>query len=629
MSRSWSRRRVGLGAVLLAGLVLAVIWLGRARATGRAGNQGELPWPEHPVFELEVGVERAYTIEIRSEGSLQVTADGREPARGTFSLEASGVLVLRPYAGGAEAVDVGARLVQPRVTINGEVPSYAGVMDVPFSFRLDRRGRFTGLTFPPGLPREASAVLEQVLIRLQVVLPHQRQTTWRTRERDAAGIFRAAYSVSPGHPLTIGKTKLEYLPLEEETLQATVVESHATFELEPGLRGVRQVSGTEILRGQAASYARGAESVRFRFQLTESPVALPSSFGELARLRDGARVALATGSADPRLPEGLLSGLRSLGDTLKRFHSLFAKDRSAAEALALVWLRRHAGAPGELVGLLDGMNREPTRSSLGDAERSVLWRLLAQAGTPEAEGALLDAAVSPAHPVLTRRQAIMHFNQVAVARSSAVDGLLGIYDGRDQAGPEGSGLGSLALLAAGALGHRSLASPELTRSVSEALRDRLARAAGNPERLDVLAAIGNVGDPSLLPVLSAELSGTDPGLRAEAIGGFRRMEGAAARQALMAHAAVETDATVRARVVQTLQRLETGGEAIAWASAEVGRERDPRVLLALVDLLGASRERSPEAVQALQGILQRPGELSVKRRVLRYIPSEPRITEGR
>jgi HEAT repeat protein len=164
--------------------------------------------------------------------------------------------------------------------------------------------------------------------------------------------------------------------------------------------------------------------------------------------------------------------------------------------------------------------------------------------------------------------------------------------------------------------------------VSEAFQDRFARASGDAERLEVLTAMGNVGDSSLLPVLATELVDPDPGLRAAAIGAFRRMEAAEARPALLAHAAIETDATVRARVIEMLGRLQPDRDVIAWASAEAGRERDPRLLLPLIDLLGASCERSPEARQALHQVLQTSDDPSVKRRVLRHVPPTARMGGG-
>jgi hypothetical protein len=619
----WSRS-VALGAALLAGAVLAMGWLGWR---GAAGSDGEAPWPEPPLFHPETGIERAYAVDVASESTLDLTGEGQEGERGSFSLEAHGVLALRAYAGPGEGFDVGARLVQPQVTVNGQRPSFAEKLDLPFSFHMDRQGRFTAIAFPPGLPEEASAVLRQILIRLQVVLPRHRQTTWRTRERDALGIFRAAYTVSPRAPLSIEKRKLQYVPADGESLQAEVVDSRAMFELEPGSRGVLQVTGAEILR-RRTGYARGKESLRFQFRLTEAPPTLPGSFLELARMREAAGIPLARSSADPPRSAGVASGVRSADDALGRFHSLFQKDRNAAEGLVAAWLRRQPGAPSDLVRSLDAMGRDPARAPLGAAERSVLWRLLAQTGTAEAEGALLDAAIDPTHPVLTRRQAIMHFSQVLVARPSMVDGLLALCDAGDQAaGPEASGLGSMALLAVGALGHRDLATPELTRSVSDALQERLARATGDA-RLEVLTAMANVGDPSLVPVLTAELVDPDPSLRAAAVEAFRRMEPAEAQPVLLAHAAGETDPAVRARTIEMLRQSRPDRDVIAWASAEVARERDARVLLPLIDLLGSSCDRSPEARQALQRILRTSGEPSVKMRVLRHVPPAVSMSGG-
>lgn len=549
--RSAPARALAIGLALAAALALALVGVRAVRGSPR--DRGS-HWPDPPVFRLAPGVERAYEVRVRSDGRLGGPGAGDGAGVEAFSLELRGVLVLRPYqASAGQGLEVGARLWGAHVTREGPVPSYATGLDAPFSFHLDPHGRFTALRFGRQVSGETAALLEQLLVRIELVLPREGRAAWISRERDAAGLYRAAYRVDPATPLAVEKRKLEYLPADGGDPPPQVMESRSTFELEPELRGVRRVEGAEVLRRRAGAL-QGREAVSFRYELTESPGALPATLAELARARDEAR-GPAEGAA---APTRAIPPASAASEILGAFAAAFGSDRAAAEALVLAWLHQPA-APGELVRWLDVMNRDPEQAALDAAKRAVLWRLLAQAGTPEAEAALLDAAVSLDHPPLSRRQAAGHFGQVAVARPAMVEGLLGIYDaGCGPGRPADEGLGAMALLAVGSLGHPDLAPEELTGTVVAALTGRLSHAVDRTERETVLAAMGNVGEPCL-PALRAALADPDPALRAAAVNAFRRMETAEARRALQDHATAETDASVRARTVEMLQRLARTG----------------------------------------------------------------------
>lgn len=605
----WHRGAKALGLAAAAAAALALSWSGWRAA--RPGPGGPAPaWPDPPRLTFEPGVERAYQVEVKAEGRAESGAPGDRTA---FALGLDGLLALRAYPGAGEVREIGARLVGPRLRLDGQVPAYAAALEVPFSFGLDAQGQLTGLTFPPRLPSEAAALLSQLVTRLEVVLPHERRLEWRTRERDAAGLFRAAYRVDPAAPLRIEKRRLEYLPVQGGDPPPRVLESLATFELEPELRGVRSVEGSEVLARRGGEL-EGREAVAFRYALSASPRALPDTWAELAALRDAAWAPPAGAGPAPG-PE--IPGAEAVGEVLRRFGDAFAGDRRSAEALAAAWLLR-PGAPRALVLRLEAMDREPGQASLEAAPRAVLWRLLAHAGTPEAEAALLDAAVQPAHAARTRRQAIGHLGEVVTARPAMVAGLLAVYDAAG-AGPEEAGLREMALLAAGALGHPGVADAALGQAVARALDERLARSADPAARLAVLEAMGNAGEPCL-PALRAALADPDPGQRAAAVGGFRRMEGPEARRILRDHVDEEADPAVRARAVEVLRRLAVAREQVTWAAALAAHEADPRVLLALVDLLGASPGGAPAARAALQELRRTATDSAVRNRILRYLP---------
>ena len=579
-----------LGAACLAA-VGAALWPG-----GEAPE--ELP-PRPVAFAIPDGAARAYRISWRSEARVSLSSAGG----GAWTLDGEGRLFLGYFAAGS-GWDVAARL-DADLRLDGTPAEGLPGLDRPFSFHQDRQGYATDFAFAPGLPEDTRVLLRQTVSRLQVALSNRGAETWKTRERDGLGRFRAVYVWGPG--LSLRKEKLEYLP--GDTLVREVVESETELRLLAGAAGVAEVRGREVIRGREEGLGHGEESVSFEATLVEGERRF-GSWAEFVAMRDRPFAPAPARGAVAVAPAGLR-------EALVVFDVSFETDRAAAEGAVLAWLRAGAGAPDELVRWLDECSRG--RVSLDPARQAVLFRLLAEAGTPAAVDALIRGASDNSFASRTRRLAIGHMGAVAAAEPRQVEALLRIAS---DSGADAD-LAGMALLAVGALGHRELSSGALASRVATELGARFEAAADSRERTRVLEAIGNTGNPALLPTVRVGLGDADPGVRAAAARALRRVEGDEVAPLLLRRYAEDRDPAVRAAVVETLGGRAPTEELLAWARGEALRARDEETRLALVDWLGANVAGSSENEAVLRRLLASNPGRRVERQVLRYVAPRP------
>ena len=130
--------------------------------------------------------------------------------------------------------------------------------------RMVSTGYLSHFRFPRGLPEEARRSIELFVRYLQVGLPTEPKTTWRTREVDPKGRFKAAYYLADinrdASTARVIKEKLQYMPQKGPSpLNRTaslpqipdVGENLARFEIP--LTGAGPVSAQIEERGKSVS----------------------------------------------------------------------------------------------------------------------------------------------------------------------------------------------------------------------------------------------------------------------------------------------------------------------------------------------------------------------------------------
>ena len=232
----------------------------------------------------------------------------------------------------------------------------------------------------------------------------------------------------------------------------------------------------------------------------------------------------------------------------------------------LARLRADPGAPDALARYLDEHGPD-----LSEHDELMLWRFLAQAGTPEAQDVIARVLARRGFGARSADLALRHANQIPDAGAPVRDALWQLYDeavapaddlARSQHGE--------AVLALGALGHRDLASADTAEAVARGLERRVEGAPSAEERALLLSAVGNQGFDASRVWLGRYLADRDPETRAAAASAFRRMVSPEAEADLLASYARESDPGVRLAILSALAEMPSSPAVRDWRFASSG-----------------------------------------------------------
>jgi HEAT repeat protein len=180
----------------------------------------------------------------------------------------------------------------------------------------------------------------------------------------------------------------------------------------------------------------------------------------------------------------------------------------------------------------------------GDKPSKLVMDALASAGTPVAQAGLGQLALDGSLREPVRREVVASLALVqrpAPPTLRTIERLLATAD---------PGLHHAALFTAAALvrvGRRD--APASAARIERAVLAECGRAPGDgkrEQRLDALAALGNLGSPAILPRVRSALGNPDPGVRAAAARALRFVPDAEADRLLLATLRRDRDPTVRA-----------------------------------------------------------------------------------
>lgn len=179
-----------------------------------------------------------------------------------------------------------------------------------------------------------------------------------------------------------------------------------------------------------------------------------------------------------------------------------------------------------------------------DKSAKLVIDALASAGTPAAQAGLVELALDRALPGAARREVVASLalvRQPTAPALAAVERLLAAPD----AELRHAALFTAASLARAARRDDPAAAARLERAVLGAC-GRSPAGAGHEERVDALAALGNLGSAAALPRLRAALAAPDPAVRAAAARALRFVPDVEADRLLLATLRRDREPTVRA-----------------------------------------------------------------------------------
>jgi hypothetical protein len=449
------------------------------------------------------------------------------------------------------------------------------------------------------LPKAMNPSLSSMLLRLagagQLVRPAGAPAAWVVQERDINGEYTAVYQQSGPDRFT--KQKGRYLRVDKKD-DLPVEVKHSKYELRADARGrVLEVEQDEALAIDVAA-AGMSFKVALDLALREARTGrAPAQVGAFTRERDGLerhlmeQMGVDSKAEAARRDRGLLAGasfselhaaLKALpadseasGDRARglglRFEALFRLDREAA-AMAPAIVRAETLDRGRLV-----------------------VEALSMAATPEAQTALGAVAKDAGTAFALRRYAVQY---LGLQKQPSPSGIAAIGVLLDDANAELRQAAALAYgTAARSLGAGAL---ERARPIVQELHRRLAAEKNEHVRADLIAAVGNAGDASSLPVLRPVIENGTQTARGRAIRALRFIVDPTVDPLLASLLQNKSSEHIRLSAIGTIRHRDVGPFTMALADLAQG---DPveTVRQAAIDLLGNRMRELP----ALRTVLER------------------------
>lgn len=479
---------------------------------------------------------------------------------------------------------------------------------LPFWITYRRDGAATGAHFPKDMSPDDRNLLEMVATQAQLVRTTPAADQWTATERDAAGLYLAAYQREGDH---LTKHKLKYVAADGAGGTATGIdveidESRQDFGLDAA-GGVATLEGRERFRvgmpmGQGGWLTVHAE-VHLSDVRTGTAPELVGALGRTAAQLDD--VPIRTQKTDPEVARAqrdrrLLAGATAAG----------LLDRAAA-----------GGSDAELSSRLGALFREqPDAVDLAVArvhqqELKIVTNALATSGTDRASSALGTLAHDGSLPASTRVDALTAFALVSHPSAGALAIPGSLVDDNEGDVRRSARLICGALARAGRADHAAEAE-----ALDQALLSRYAAARDVPTSVNLLAALGNSVGPRVLPVLYEATGASSSEVRAAAVRALRLVPGDQADQLLVTRMSGDPDAAVRSAAIfaASFRSIDPFVDPLRNVATSDPAEQ---VRAEAVSLLRHAHEGSPKVVQTLAWVADhdpKPGNRRVAREAIEH-----------
>lgn len=547
------------------GLELQTVQRGVARISTRA---------------LSAGIEHRYAIAMDH---------ASKPNEGDpFALAVEGEWTLGVVANGDPTITtILAQLHEPRVRLRG-VTTPAPKLGVPYTFTIGSDGRLLALQFPKDLDPDSRMVLTALAATSQIA-DGGAAAAWSAIETDSLGPYEATYT-RVGSQIT--KTKLAYRKAGEP-IAVRVLASKTAIALRADgwAESIEQRESLDVGFDKASVAVAGTTTLR---HLGERRIVALTPPG-LEVVAIDAMSTAARDQDDRELLDGatlvdLIAVLNSVRDdgnasahTYLRMVALFRLDPEAAR-----------GAGEQLLGgKLDPRDAQAVIGALGEA------------GTPVAQQALSKVVDTQAVVSEQRVAGALSLGLTEAPLPSTIETLAAAATSTD---PE---LSATATLAQGNAAMRLAASDAAaaTRQLEELLA-RLEHAGDVSDRVILLRALGNTGDPRILPALELALRSPSDVVRAAAAESLRLIPDGRA-DALIIATLEDGSPIVRTSAVFAAahRRLDPTAHALAiHAKGDV----DSSVRRAIVELAGQRMNELPSLRPIVVHAAERDADADVR-----------------
>lgn len=549
------------------------------------------------------------------------------------SLLSEGRLYLKFYPAGNRKWNVAARLHNPKYEVNREETRLVDALRQPFAFEMNSRGQIERFLYTRGIPDQIQQVLRRVVYSLQTMLPAAPKKSWRTREFDGGNYYEAAYGLKDYNPKTERARVLKKylrgsggLRLPERSVATTLrdsrrsfEDSESTIEFVNGDAWVENVSRkqTEKLESRGGrTWGEGSSSFEASRAGKPGPGVFPPSFAAFKKqLNSEQYLSLKYYETDPYLNS--LGRNRSMAEATEIFKKLRDQPDSGrlGEKFMVNYLRQYPDAAFDLV---DELKKNDT-SNLPEDTQHTLWRLLTEAGHPEAQRALATA-LSPQDQGIVRYRAVAYAHSFENPQPFLADELWKAHEQiPDTSDQENAELKAMTLYAIGTLGNPEKLNDATRAKTSRELSGYLNKVKSSHLKTAALSAIGNHGGNELLTSLKPYFNSKDLNLKLTAVEATRHMTSPTVRNYLHDRFESETNPRVKARIVFVLSKMPYRESDIAWVDQVIGNHGGKIVELAFATLLGKGAEESDRGKELLRKLAKTTKYKEVKTEIYKHI----------
>ncbi|MFA6034220.1 MAG: hypothetical protein WC889_15075, partial [Myxococcota bacterium] len=463
-------------------------------------------------YSIPDGLVRAYSFDLSAEAKIDtgvlkmdIKKSAGEVLTGktiSASNTSGGELRLKFYADQSGGWNVAGMLSGVKSAANGKSPDWLWATEYPFTFRMDVRGKVSAPVFVADIPGEAESFVLRIIYDMQAVLPGARQPSWTVEESGANGLNEVVYTEQSwdqaGGALGLKKAKRRVKSVAAKNMEIP-------FLANPSMNIIKSETVVSVTLSKWISELSGVESVVFlsdgkEWSRSDSRTSIklidggadgfPATFAAFRDLmRSQKLVQKVLGHTDPEL-DRLCAGLNMDG-ALSKYLELLKTDKNAAEKFMVNYLRLNPKASEDLLRLLD---RDNKMQRYDEKTQLVLWRLIIEAGTPEAQRAIISAAIDPSYSTLSHVRAIMYSIDFENPQQFMVDEMLRLHRNPDINGEPRRKVmtENMSLLAVGSMGYKDKLNEDTINSVAKELTDNLHRfEVNNGEVSLTLKAIGN------------------------------------------------------------------------------------------------------------------------------------------
>jgi HEAT repeat protein len=567
------KRALAVVALLAAGVVVFAVTRGGEDSLAEPESAARKP-SSHDGLGLRLRA-RAPGIEHRYAVSMDHTSkpSGGQP----FALAVDGEWSLGVVATGDPVITtIRAELHDPMIRLR-DVRSAAPKLSVPFTFTVAGDGRLLALQFPKSLDPDSRRVLTALAASAQIA-DGGTAAAWTAIETDSLGAYEARYTRDGD---AIAKTKVMYrTSASDEPIAVRVSQSSTTIAMRTDgwADSIVQREQVEVGFDKASVTVAGTTTLR---HLGERRVVAIAPLG-LETVPIDAVSTAARDQDDRELLDGatlqdlifVMGSVRDDGNasahTYLRMVALFKLDPDAA---------RKAGDQ-LLGGTLDPRDAQAVIGALGEA------------GTPVAQQALSKVVDATSVAEAQRVAGALSLGLTDTPLPSTMETLQAAARSTD------AELSATATLALGnaALRLANSDAAAAARQVDELLA-RLEQASEITDRITLLRALGNTGDPRILPALELALASPSDMVRAAAAESLRLLPDARA-DALIIAVLDDASPIVRTSAVFAAahRRLDPTAQALAIRART---DTDSAVRRAIVELAGQRMNELPSLLRPI------------------------------